>query len=117
LSGRKDFVVAGREATGFILSARSDQGIGLYWVPAGSPGLAVEPYGTAGGETRAAVSFDAVPVGKGTTLVVPPAGLATLQHALDATAIIVSAELHGVASRLLELTLAFVRQREQFGRA
>src|SRR5690606_3732919 len=27
------------------------------------------------------------------------------------------AELHGVASRLLELTLAFVRQREQFGRA
>ena len=116
LNGRKEFVVGGLDATGFIVLARSKDGVGLYWAPRGSAGIKLEPYATADGGRHAAVTFEGVQVAKNGVLAGPGRGLSVLQRGLDVALIVTSAELCGVASKLFELTLRFVGQRQQFGR-
>jgi alkylation response protein AidB-like acyl-CoA dehydrogenase len=116
LNGRKEFVVGGLDATGFIVLARSEGGVGLYWAPRGSAGIKLEPYATADGGRHAAVTFESVQVAKDGVLAGPGWGLSILQRGLDVALIVTSAEMHGVASKLFELSLRYVGQRQQFGR-
>jgi len=116
LTGHKEFVMGGLDASGLIVAGRSDSGVGLYWVPSGSEGVHLEPFTTADGGRHAAVRLDRVRVAPDCVLATPERGLSILQRGLDVALIMISAELNGVASKLLELTLQFVRHRQQFGR-
>jgi alkylation response protein AidB-like acyl-CoA dehydrogenase len=117
LSGRKRFVAGAAAAGGFVVSARSDAGFGLYWVEKDAPGL------TLSHEWRA----DETPVGvlELRDVAVPAArvlcpasgeGLAPLESALDEAAVMASAEMLGVMEAALQMALAYMRTRVQFGK-
>jgi alkylation response protein AidB-like acyl-CoA dehydrogenase len=110
LRGETRFIgVAGADA--YVVAARGEAGLGLYWVDAGWVETA-EP--RADGTRTARVRLD----GRAATELVAPGGgaEALLDGAVDVARVAVSAELIGVADAALELTLEYLRQRHQFGR-
>ena len=115
LSGNKPFVIAGFGADGFIVSARRSgapddpAGLGLYFVEAGAPGLAVAGWRLADGSVAAGLTLDAVPA----------AALCGGGDALSANETLAvlarSAESLGIMQRLFDDTLDYLRTRKQFG--
>jgi alkylation response protein AidB-like acyl-CoA dehydrogenase len=100
-------------ADAFVVAARGAAGTGLYWVPDGVDGLSADEQRTADGGSSLSLTLDAVPARE---LIGPPHGGEALDAALDSARIAVSAELVGIGDRVIELTLDYLRQREQFGR-
>jgi alkylation response protein AidB-like acyl-CoA dehydrogenase len=117
LSGAKRFIAGAAGADGFIVSARAGADLALVWVPAESSGLALGLEPLADG--RFAGRLDLAQVTLPESHVLGPAEVAksALERALDETTAIVSAELLGIMSRSLEMTLEYLRTRVQFGRA
>lgn len=62
------------------------------------------------------LSFEGVEVSADQVILSGPAALARLDEALDLTRLAVSAELLGAAEQLFEMTLDYLRSRQQFGR-
>lgn len=109
LSGEKIFVLSGAVADLFIVTARVDGATQMFAVPRGADGLMVKPYPVADGSVAAVVTFHGVAVGA------PIGGMAQLMVAIDATRLIAAAEMAGVARRVFDETLEYVKTREQFG--
>jgi alkylation response protein AidB-like acyl-CoA dehydrogenase len=108
-------LVAVPMAHAFIVSARVGQGIGLFWVPRASAGLAAIDELGPDGSALAALRLDRVLVAPGDCLAGPEQGLAVLRRALDAALIANAAELVGIMEGALQLTLEYLRTRRQFG--
>ena len=117
LSGRATAVQAAATADWLLVlvavpSITGDRGRRLVLVE--RPRTAVEPRRTLD-ETRRwyDVVFDGVRVGAADVVA---AGPADLQWVTDAAAVLTAADSLGVGERLLEMTVAYVKVREQFGR-
>ena len=114
ISGTKRFIPSAASADGFLVTAISPVGTGLYWVALESPGLTLllersvddVAYGTLR-LADVAVSTQHIACSKGADDAV--------SRAVDEARLCVCAELVGVMSQALELTLDYVKQREQFG--
>lgn len=113
LVGTKRFVRPGSEADGWIASASTGDGPGLYWVARDAQGLKVDH----------AVGVDGIPIATlildqvhATQLAQGSAALAALQRANDLALLAQSAELLGIARRSLELTRDYMTTRVQFGK-
>lgn len=116
LSGAKRFVAGSGLADAFLVSARAeDGGIDLYWIAKDAPGLTVTEEWRADGSGAARLRLDNVQVPAAHAVSCDGAGAAALAQALDETRIIASAELVGNMRRVLEMTLDYLRDREQFG--
>ena len=117
LRGAKRFVAGAAGADGFIISAQAESGLALVWVPAGSTGvkLGLEPLA----DGRFAGRLELTEVTLPESHVLGPAEVAksALERAVDEATVIASAELLGIMSRTLEMTLDYLRTRVQFGRA
>lgn len=117
LSGAKRFVAGAAGADGFIVSAQADSGLALVWVPAESAGLkvALEPLADGRFSGRLELANVALPERH----VLGPAEVveSALERAVDEATVVASAELLGIMSRTLEMTLDYLRTRVQFGRA
>lgn len=101
------------------IGARSD--LMLCEVPADAQGLSIVKEKRSDGSFSARLHFDDVQVGRDSVLAQDsehssPATLA-VQSALDAGVLCTSAELYGLITRSLELTLSYLAVREQFGQA
>ena len=110
--GEKTYVP---DATGEIhlVSARGDRGLELLLVERTSPGVSLRPVRTFGGDRQAHVGYSDVPVLE--SLADGPAassGLARLRKEQLALAL---AEMVGGMQAVLEMTVAYVKEREQFG--
>ncbi|NYT62902.1 acyl-CoA/acyl-ACP dehydrogenase [Alcaligenaceae bacterium] len=117
LTGTKRFVAGAAGASGFVVSARSDSGCGLYWVDAQVPGLTVEHEQRADGTPSGLLRFDKVRIAP--QYVVSTAGsngLAAIERALDEAATLAGAEMLGVSEAALQLALNYMRTRVQFGK-
>jgi alkylation response protein AidB-like acyl-CoA dehydrogenase len=112
LSGAARFVPVA-DADAYVVAASSAVGLKLYWVPADAAGLAVRIERSADGTAGVRLELEAV---RSTPLLDAPAGGAALSQALDAAAVALCAELVGIMDRVLEMTLEFLRRREQFGK-
>jgi alkylation response protein AidB-like acyl-CoA dehydrogenase len=112
LTGRKPLVAYGSVADLIVVAARDEQGPGLWLVHKGAPGLSVSSLRTAD-ETRrlSIVELKDTPAEK------LPAGATALTRARDAGCVLVSADAYGGCRRMLEMTITYARQREQFGQA
>ncbi|GGP15753.1 acyl-CoA/acyl-ACP dehydrogenase [Nonomuraea glycinis] len=113
LTGVKEHVLDGARADLFIVPARTpDGGLGLYRVDPAAPGVRVESLVTLD-RTRpqARVRFDAAPA-----RLLAADGRRVLERLLAVAATALSAEQLGGSDRCLEMTLAYVKVREQFGR-
>jgi len=106
LSGTKHFVLGGAAADLLIVSAEAGGATGLYAVPATAEGVELRPYPVADGGVAALVTFHDVAAGDPL-----PAALGPV---IDAARLMAAAEMVGLARRLFDDTLDYIKAREQF---
>lgn len=121
LNGEKLYVPDARAADWMIVVARTDDasndGITLLVVDSKAPGVDITPLDTIDATRRLyRVSFDRVEVDASAVLGSPGRGFSILRRGLDASLVAMSAELCGIAERSMELSVAYAKTRQQFGR-
>lgn len=116
LDGTKRFVAHAGAADGYVVSARSEEGIGLYWVRRSSDGVRLEEKPLADRTRHAALRLERVAIADRDVVAAPPNGAGALREALNAALLSASAELLGVVGASLDVTLAYLRTRSQFGK-
>ncbi len=112
LSGKKIFVPDAGGADAFIVSAACAEGTELYLASKDADGLSIDYEERVDGGFYGQLNFDHVPAGD------KVAGIALAEQilaaALDAGRVAASAELLGVMTRALEITVDYTSQRVQF---
>ena len=116
LSGRKQFVVQGASADVTLVAVRTDEGVTLFAVEKGADGLEVEGVRLADSSIGARMNFDNVEVDADAVVGEVGGGDAVLRRALAAGRAGAAAELVGVGSAAMEMTVDYLKQRKQFGR-
>lgn len=121
LDGTKRFVVNAAVAGGFIVSAQiedTDQAgqTLLGWLDADTAGLKVEQEWRADETPIGRLTLEGVALPATQVLVIGPAAVAALARAVDEAQVLVSAELLGVMEAALQMALAYMRTRVQFGK-
>jgi alkylation response protein AidB-like acyl-CoA dehydrogenase len=115
LDGVKDFVLQGVTADAFLVAARDGRGTSLVLVPRETPGVTIAPQQTLAKDRQSRVTFRNVAL-PGTALV-GPAGTTwpRLERMRRLLATLLCCDLVGGADAVLEMTVAYVCEREQFG--
>jgi alkylation response protein AidB-like acyl-CoA dehydrogenase len=115
LRGTKVRVLDASTANTLIVSARTGDEVSLFAVPADAPNVTRETYASEDGSDVANVRLDGVRVD--TAQLVGPlgGGLALLDRALDHATAALCAEGLGLMSLMLEATVEYTKQRQQFG--
>ncbi|MFZ5609158.1 MAG: acyl-CoA dehydrogenase family protein [Pseudomonadota bacterium] len=122
LTGEKTFVLDGHVADKLIIAARiqgeadARQGITLFLVDRGAPGLAIARTVMVDSRNAARLRLDGVQVAGDDVLGEIGGGYRLLSGALDVGRICLSAEMLGLASEAFDRTLGYLKEREQFGR-
>jgi alkylation response protein AidB-like acyl-CoA dehydrogenase len=113
--GAKSVVVAAPWATTLLVSATSPSGTSLFAVDPTAAGVTLHPYRTIDGRRAADVRLDGVQVGTDALLGGEGAALPAVEAAGVATIAALCAEALGVMQRILDDTIAYTRERRQFG--
>lgn len=114
LTGHKMFVLDGATADVVLTVARTDDGIGVFWVDGDATGLTRTPLPTMDPTRRQArLDYDDVPA---TRLRTHGDGWELVSQVLDRAAVALAAEQVGVASRALDMAVEYAKVRHQFGR-
>ncbi|RQW44183.1 acyl-CoA dehydrogenase family protein [Novosphingobium sp. LASN5T] len=118
LNGHKAVVYAAPWATHLLVTARTGGsgnergGVELFVVDAKSAGVTRRDYPTVDGFQASEVYFENVAV-PGEALL--PGGMDLIEHVVDEATMAVCAEGQGAGRQLHELTLAYTKERKQFG--
>ena len=121
LTGEKAHVQGGDAADWFVVSARTAggshdaDGIGLFLVPRTASGLVVEPQHLIDARGAALLHLAGVTIGADAALGSPAAGGAVLARVLDRATIALTAEMLGAMTATFEMTLDYLKTRQQFG--
>jgi acyl-CoA dehydrogenase len=121
LRGRKVHVLDGAAADAFVVVARTSgaetdgAGIGLFLVPADAEGLSVERQSRLDSRNAAIVELDGVRVPA--SAVLGRAGQAgeALERVVDRATVVLCGEMLGGMSQAFEMTVDYLKEREQFG--
>lgn len=117
LTGRKRMVLHGDVADELIVSALESPGdsasLSLFAVPLAQAGVRKTNYKLLDGRGAASFEFDGVAA---TLLGQRGTGKALLEETFDHARVALCAEAHGAMSALNRLTLAYLKERRQFGR-
>jgi alkylation response protein AidB-like acyl-CoA dehydrogenase len=122
LQGKKTFVGEGMSATHFVLAARTAndpgdaQGVSLFLVPADTDGIERTALATIDSRDYATLAFDNVSVDESALLGDLDRGMPVLEKVLDRARIGIAAEMLGTASQAFDMTLDYLKTREQFGK-
>jgi alkylation response protein AidB-like acyl-CoA dehydrogenase len=115
-------VVFGAPAAGkIVVSARTSggprdgDGITLFVVDADAAGVSVRGYPTADGLRAGEVTLENVQVGADAVVGPVGGGLAILEKTIDQGIAAIAAEATGAMSHLNDMTLEYIKTREQFG--
>lgn len=108
INGEKIFVLSAAAADRFIVSASEASETRLFVVERNAEGVDIRPYPIVDGSLAGVVTFRNV-------VAEPLADFARLQAAVDETRLMATAEMVGIAKRLFDDTLEYVKTREQFG--
>ncbi len=112
LSGEKVRVLDSATADTLIVSARENDGISLFAVPAGAARR--EPYAAEDGQDAATLVLRDVVAAADARVGASGAGLALLERGLDHAVAAVCAELLGLGAFMLEATVDYAKTRRQF---
>ncbi len=122
LNGRKTVVPAGASAGAFIVPARvsgaiddevgAKEGIALFLISAGEPGVAVKAYTTQDGAAAADLVLDGA---SGIELVAAGEAYGVLERAIDIGIAALCAEAVGAMDKLVAITVEYMNTRKQFG--
>ena len=116
LNGEKRFISGAAGADGYIVTAGADAGPALFWIPRDTPGATLRLEKAADGRHFGALSLSDVMVSRENLLASGSRAESALQRALDDARVIASAELYGVMSRALDMTVDYLKTRVQFGK-
>lgn len=120
LNGTKLFVPDAHVADTILCAARTGQGIEdgitLFVVDAKDPSIRTKLLKTIAGDKQFEVVFHEVRVPKERVLGQPGQGWAPIKTVLQKSAVLKCAEMIGGGQRTLEMTAAYAKEREQFGR-
>jgi len=116
LNGISVHVPIARSATGFLLPARLGSQTALFWVPATTSGLGVDSRSLADNTSHATLTLTNVSLAEEMLLGRGEVVEAALALAIDCSHILTAAYLCGLMAQTLEVTLAYLRTRKQFGR-
>jgi len=110
LTGEKTMVMGAALADLFIVTADGGGETGCFLVPRDAPGLEVRPYRLADGSIAGEVKLTRTPAAARLAL-----DAAALDDVVADMRLYAAAEMVGLGQRLLDDTLAYVKEREQFG--
>ncbi len=116
LTGNKTFVVQGASADMLVVAAQTVEGLTLFAVDRDSAGLTVSSHRLVDASMAAHVNLDGVEVTADDIIGEVGGGEALLHRVLKATRAGAAAEMVGVASGAMEMTLGYLKTRKQFGR-
>jgi len=114
LHGEKRFVMGARASTRMLVLADLAGEPAMVCVSAAAPGVARRDKLLADGSCWSDVAFDTV-IGEADVFARGAGCIAALQRALSLANLALAGMLHGLASRILALTLDYLGTREQFG--
>ncbi len=123
LRGTKLWVLNGHAADTVVVAARTSgtsrdkAGLSLFVVDGDAPGLERTRVHGMDGQSTALLKFNGVEVGADRLLGAEGAALEHLEWAIDRGAAAACAEAQGELAELLTLTVEYIKQRKQFGRA
>ncbi len=121
LRGRKTWVLNGHAADHIVVLARTDgsqldgEGLSLFVVDADAAGLRRVAVNGMDGQRTGLVELDGVQVGRDRLLGEEGAALPHLEWAIDCGAAAACAEGQGEIQELFDRTVAYLKQRQQFG--
>jgi alkylation response protein AidB-like acyl-CoA dehydrogenase len=121
LNGAKAVVAGAPWATHLIVTARTAggqrdaQGVSVFLVEAGAAGVAARDYPTVDGGRASDISFENVALGAEALIGPADGALPLVEKVVDEALAALCAEGCGVLRRLHEDTLAYTKQRRQFG--
>ncbi len=110
LDGHKDVTMWGDAADLLIVSARTGEDTGLFLVDPKAPGVRLRGYPTVDGHRAAEIALSGVMAER-----LPGGSQAAIDLALDRAAAASVAEASGAMQALYDMTLAYAKQRRQFG--
>lgn len=117
LSGTATYVVDGTTADVLIVAAHHEDGVVLASVSGDATGVTRTPVHSVDATRRlGSVSFDGVRVAAADVLATRDAADAILETALQLAAVALAAESLGAAQHCFDTTLAYTKDRHQFGR-
>lgn len=114
VSGTRFFVEYGPFAQRFVVAASATGTVGVAAVGA-NDGIDIDPLSTIDGWPMALVSFSKAPVLSDVLLTTGEMGADAWSELSSWGALMAAAELAGIAERVLEMTLAYLKDRTQFG--
>ena len=115
LDGLKSVVVGAPWATHLIVSAATASGTSLFLVSPDAPGVTLYSYPTIDGRRAADVAFESVVLASSALLGIEGGALPLLEEVGDRTIAAIGAEAVGVSRRMLQDTINYTKQRQQFG--
>jgi alkylation response protein AidB-like acyl-CoA dehydrogenase len=115
LNGTKRFVLDGGIADHLIIAASTAAGPSLFLVDSVSPGVTISPLNLIDNRNAADVTLQDVRLGAETVIGVLGQARATIDRALDVGRALLAAELLGIAQEAFNRTVAYLKEREQFG--
>ena len=116
LTGKRHAVACGEAADHLLVAALHGDTPALFAVPATAAGISRESRLQSDGSRLCTVDFSGVEVPAAALLVTGPAAEAALERALDGAAILAAAYLTGIARQSFQITLDYLKTREQFGK-
>lgn len=117
LDGTKRFVAGAAGASGFVVTAHTDAGPGLFWVDAQADGLTLTQEWRADETPSGKVALQAVRIADEDLLCAPGRAAAlAFERAFEDAAVLASAEMLGVMAAALQMALGYMRTRVQFGK-
>ena len=121
IDGKKSMVFNGGNAELIVVPARTGSGqadtdgVSLFAVPADAKGVAVTAYPTVDGHHAADIEFSDVRVGSDALLGDAGRGFDVLEAVMDEATLAVCAEAVGIMQVLKDKTIAYSKERVQFG--
>ncbi|HYG31161.1 MAG TPA: acyl-CoA dehydrogenase family protein [Allosphingosinicella sp.] len=117
LSGRKQFVVQGASADLIVVAARTEEGLTLFAVEKDADGLEIEGVRLADSSIGARLDLRDVEVDADAVIGEVGQGEVVLRRVLAAGRAGAASEMVGLASGAMAMTVDYLKQRKQFGRA
>jgi len=117
LNGTKRYVCGAAAADVFVVAAKTDTELVLACIDRNAPGVTLELEPIADGRHFGTLRLEDTVASRERIVATGNAASAELERALDHATAIVGAELYGVMSRALEMSVEYMKTRVQFGRA
>jgi alkylation response protein AidB-like acyl-CoA dehydrogenase len=115
IQGRKSLVLDAALADQILVLARTDQGLGWFLVPQKTQGLQWEHFRLVDGRPAAHLGLQRVEVPASARIGAMKDATASYEDLRNACAVSLATEMLGAASAAFEMTLAYLKERKQFG--